>query len=109
MSVGLEHNKLKNVVESVLYADELARSNDDRLYYAVLRSISSDKGINLDQITAPNFFLMRKRNGFPAYTSVVRERRRIQADNSVLQADPNVEAMRELREEDYKEWAVRRH
>lgn len=106
MSVKTEQRKLQERVRTILLVDEDARSSDDRLYLAVINQISAEKGFNPNGITLPNFLLKRKAYGFPNYESVGRARRKIQENDETLRADPNVEAMRELKEEEYREWAV---
>lgn len=106
MSVRLENQKLHEVVKSILYIDKETRNNNDRLYLAVITQLSAEKGINLHQMSVPTFFSSRVRCGFPTYESVTRVRRKCQEEDKTLLADDDVQAMRELREEEYRDWAV---
>lgn len=106
MSVRSEQEKLKERVRTILVTDERTRNSDDRLYLAVINQLCGEKGINPKQIALPNFFLNRKMYGFPSYESVGRCRRKWQEKDETLRADVDVEAMREIREEEYREWAT---
>lgn len=101
-----EMNQLKVRVNSILLVDEKTRNNDDRLYLAVCKQIAYEIGIDLDKMSTTTFLLQRKNMGFPSYESVGRARRKEQELHAELRADANVQAMRELREEEFRKWAV---
>lgn len=106
MSVRTEQNMLKERVRSILLVDESTRNSDDKLYLAVINQIAWEKGLNPSEISIANFLINRKMYGFPSYESVGRARRKWQEADETLRADINVEAMREIREGEYVEWAT---
>lgn len=101
-----EQNLIKEIVKYVLTVDEFARDNNDRLYLAVICIIARNKGISLNNHNILVFLTNRKAWGFPTYESVTRARRKWQEKDPSLRASDNVEAMREIKEKEYKEWAI---
>lgn len=105
-SVSVEQNKLKEVVKNILIADKQTRNDNDRLVLAVYIQLCFYKGIILNDRTYSSVMINRKTWGLPSYESVTRCRRKLQEEDKTLRSDDNIQAMRELREEEYREWAV---
>ena len=108
MSVRLDNNKLMEVVRSALSTDEQTRNCNERLIVAVYGIILADKGAVLQGKDFINVMLNRKQLGLPSFESVTRVRRMVQAEDPSLKSDDNIQAMREIREVEFKEWAVTR-
>lgn len=106
MSVKLEQRILKERVRTILLVDDRTRNDNDRLYLAVITQLGAERGVNLDNTSVCKFFLHRKEWKFPTYEAVTRCRRKLQEEDKTLRSDDNVQAMRELREEEYRKWAV---
>lgn len=77
------------------------RNSDDQLYLLVCRAI------NIDILRLPFGLVMRQRKKYnlPAFESVRRTRQKIQAAHPELCACADVEAMREVNEEAFREYA----
>lgn len=106
-SVSTEQRKLKVIVENILRADPSTRNDNDRLVMAVYIQIAYEKGIMIQNHSFTTVISCRKSWGLPSYESVTRCRRKLQEADPSLRSDDNVEAMREVREEEYREWATR--
>lgn len=106
MSVRLEQNKLKEYVRQILITDERTRNDNDRLVCALYTMLLSERGACLQQLSFMSVMLNRKAYKLPSYESVTRCRRKLQEQDETLKSDDNVQAMREVMEQEYKEWAV---
>lgn len=106
MSVRLEQNKLREYVRQVLITDERTRNDNDRLIIAVYCVLLSERGVCIQNLSFVDVMLKRKAWKLPAFSSITRERQKVQEQDPDLRANDNVQAMRELREEEFKQWAV---
>lgn len=106
MGVRSEQRKVQEVVRAVMICDFETRNNNDRLVMAVYQQYAFEMGINLDDKSFHSVMLHRKEWRFPSYESITRARRKLQEQDESLRSDDNIQAMRELREEEYREWAV---
>lgn len=106
MSVRLEQNKLREYVRYVLLTDEQARNCNERLIVAVYCMLLSERGACIQNLSFVDVMLKRKAWKLPSFESITRERRKLQEQDETLRGDINVQAMRELREMEFKEWAV---
>lgn len=106
MSVRTEQNKLRAIVQSVLLTDEDTRNCNERLVVAVYNIILAERGTTLQGKEFINIMLNRKQMGLPSFESVTRCRRKLQEEDPSLRSDDNIQAMREIREYEFKEWAV---
>ena len=89
----------------IMQKEPQARNNDNYLYLQVLKAIGQKNGIDLDSMSVTRFLLQLKPLGFPAFESVGRARRKIQADYPELAANSTVEAGRMLNEEVFRSYA----
>lgn len=95
--------KVTDLVLEILQNDRQARNSDDYLYHEVC------KKTNPDILTAPFNMVLTgfKSYGVPAYESVGRARRLIQAQNPDLRADDAVSDFRYENEIRYEEYSRR--
>ncbi len=91
-----DKRQIKNLVYEILETDAKARNSDAYLYVEVVRRLAP--GL----VYAPLAIAMAD-SRMPNYETVRRSRQNVQADNPQLCADSDVEAMRALEEESYKE------
>ena len=96
---------VSGMVQRLLEEHPNTRSSDNTLYYMVCRDIGRQNGVNIEQMSMPQFLLRMKEYGFPPFESVRRSRQKIQHDHPELSADANVEAARMLNEEVYRKFA----
>ena len=106
MSIKAEQEKLQTKVKRILIEKPYTRNSDDLLYAEMLKSVATEKGISLADHSIITLLVNRKVFGLPSYESVGRARRKLQETDETLRADDNVEAMREMLAEEYKEWAI---
>lgn len=88
--------QIKRIVEEVLRTDKKARSDDDHLYVEVLRKT------NPELLYQPFYITMTDKRR-PNTETVRRSRQWCQEHFKELAADVDVEAMRDLQEEMYRE------
>lgn len=93
------------LVLEILKASPRARNSDNYLLYAVYATVGKRHGIDIDKMSVPTFFLHLKEYGFPSPETVRRTRQKIQATHPELCGSDDVEAMRELREESFRNYA----
>lgn len=101
-------NELKTTQEIVMEAlksQPMARNSDNYLYYWVYEVIGKEKGIDINSMSIPRFFLCMKDYGFPSTETIRRTRQKIQAEHPELAGDDNVEAQRMLNEEAFRKYA----
>ena len=92
---------LQDLVEDVLDNSYAARNSDDLLYYYVIKRKSPEaleKGLG-------DFLLHRSKWGIPNIESVTRARRKICERRPDLRGNDEVEAGRELNEEEFRKYA----
>lgn len=106
MSVRTEQRKLQEYVKQILTTDEQTRNCNERLVVAVYSVLLAERGTVLQGKEFINIMLNRKAYKLPSFESITRCRRKLQEQDETLRADSNVQAMRELRETEYREWAV---
>ena len=105
MGMTTELNNTTAMVKSVLISHPQARNSDNYLYYTICKHIGRRKGIDVDSMSMPTFFLHLKDYGFPGFETVRRSRQKIQAEYPELAGDSNVEGQRLLNKEAFKEYA----
>lgn len=101
-------NELKttqDLVFGILKEYKKARSSDNFLFYKVYQKIASRNGIDLDSMYVPIFLLQMKELGFPSIETIRRTRQKIQAIHPELCGSDDVEAFRELEEEEFRNYA----
>ena len=93
---------LQNEVREILTNKPYTRNSDRDLYCAYLAKF--DPSV----LRAP-FVIVMQNKDLPSIESVGRARRKVQELYPELRADANVEAFREVREEEYRDYAVGVH
>lgn len=104
----INKEELKNIVDLVhafLRDDPETRSSDSVLYYKILDVYGKRKGIDIESMPIPCFFLQMA-GEFPNYESVRRSRQKIQAKYPELSANKNVKQFRDENEAVFREFAV---
>ncbi len=97
--------EVSNLVHELLINEPACRNSDNILYWRVLQTMGSRKGIDVEKMSVPTLLFHMKEYGLPSIESVGRARRKIQEHNPELCADDDVEAYREVLEEEYREYA----
>ena len=95
----------QDIVMEILKASPRARNSDNYLLCIVYATIGKRNGIDIDNMSAIQFFLHLKEYGFPSPETIRRARQKIQAAHPELCGSDDVEAFRELREETFKNYA----
>lgn len=89
---------IEPLVRSILEANPRTRNDDNFLYMKIVEAVSPEL------MNVP-FHKAICDSRMPNYESVRRIRQKIQASDPSLAADENVEAMRMLREEEFRSYA----
>lgn len=97
--------KLTPIVKKHLEESVEARNSDNVLYLRVLRDICRERGIDVENMSVPTLFNNIPALHLPTCESVGRARRKLQSDFPELRANADVEAFRELNEEDMRRYA----
>ena len=92
-------------VKEILTNDKASRNSDDRLYYLVCKEMLAKRGVDIYKITFASALLHRKEHCIPPYETVRRTRQKIQSEYPELRSAADVEAMRMVREEEFKTYA----
>ena len=98
-------NKISDLVHEILIKEPACRNSDNILYWRVLQTIGSRKGIDVANMSVPALLFHMREYGLPSIESVGRARRKIQEHNPELGADDTVEGYRMLLEEEFREYA----
>lgn len=94
----------QDLVKEILKTSPKARNSDNYLLYAVYSTVGKRHGIDIDNMSVPTFFLHLKEYELPSPETIRRTRQKIQAAYPEL-AGCDVEAMRKIREETYRDYA----
>lgn len=97
--------ELSKRVKTILEGNEAARNSDNVLYLHLLREMGKEKGIDIDKMSVPMLLIHCRDLGLPTLESVGRARRKVQAKYPHLCGDDDVEACRQLNEEEYRRFA----
>ena len=97
--------KVAKDVKLILTVDEKARNSDDYLYSLICRMRLLDLGTDADSIAFVDVMKHRKALGLPPYETVRRARQKIQQHHPDLRANADVEVMREVKEEEFRNYA----
>lgn len=95
----------QDLVKEILKTSPKARNSDNYLLYAVYSTVGKRHGIDIDNMSVPIFFLHLKEYGLPSPETIRRTRQKIQAAYPELARCDDVEAMRKVREEIYRDYA----
>jgi hypothetical protein len=93
------------LVKEVLLNDKMARNSDNYLYYIICKAKLKGLGIDIKSLSLQDGLLHRSEYGLPAFETVRRSRQKIQADNPALAGTAEIEAIRMIREESFREFA----
>lgn len=104
MGKAAELKTASNIIIDILKKFPEARNSDDCLYILVCRSINS----NVSTKPFDEVLINRNKYGLPAFETVRRSRQKLQAMYPELRACADVEAMREVNEEVFREYAIQR-
>lgn len=99
---------LKNttaLVKSILTHDEKCRNSDSFLYLKVLTEVGKQKGIDIEKMSIPYFFMNLHGAGLPPFESVRRARQKVQAAFPELAACDKVNDFRAQNESEYRAFA----
>lgn len=91
--------EVSKIVEDILNKDPMTRNNDRYLYLEVVRAVKPEL------LNVP-FCIAYMDEGIPSTETVRRSRQKIQADNPHLAAEPQVEGMREIKKEEFFDYAI---
>ena len=94
---------LTKLIESELEEHPNTRDDDYFLYYRICKELNPT--LDLNMVSLADYLLRKRQLNLPAFDSVSRIRRKVQAGRTDLAADATVEAGRELREEKFVEYA----
>lgn len=95
----------KQLVHAALKTSEQCRNSDNFLYYVVCKAKLAAKGISIDEISFKDALLRRNELGLPVFESCRRSRQKLQREFPELAGTAEVEAMRVVNEEAYREFA----
>jgi hypothetical protein len=104
MSVGL--NTTKAIVKSILEKYPRTRNSDSYLYLKVIQHFDKEYCTNIQNITVQDF-LNNMYDGvpIPPFESVRRSRQKLQEEHPHLAACSEVQLLRDLNEDAYREFA----
>ena len=92
-------------VKLILTVDEKARNSDDYLYSVICRMRLLDNNIDATRISFVDVMSRRKELNLPPYETVRRSRHKIQQHHPELRGNADVEAMRMVKEEEFRNYA----
>lgn len=101
-------SKLKTteaLVKSILEKDARTRNNDNFLYLKVLDELDSERGTNIVGMNVVAFLSCQSELDIPSFKTVERCRRKIARSNPELAGNSEVEAFREVKETEFREYA----
>ena len=98
--------KISNMVKILLEDDERCRNSDSYLYLQIVKDTAAMNGIDLRNVTVPDFLLSMGKE-FPPFETVRRTRQKVQATYPELCASERVEAFRAENEKIFREYARR--
>lgn len=96
---------IHEVVLDIMKSNPKTRNSDNYLFYEVYAVIGKRKGINIEEMSVPRFFLHLSEYGFPSTETIRRTRQKIQSQYPELAGNSTVEGQRLLNEEVFKEYA----
>lgn len=103
-----ELRSTNDIVMEILKESEKARNSDNYLICLVLTKIAKKKGIDIEKMSLPQCLLHMKEYGLPSFETIRRTRQKIQATHPELAGSDDVEALRVVREEEFRSYARER-
>lgn len=101
----LSLKRTTDIVKKLLIDKPECRNSDNILYYNVLKYVGQKNGVDIEKMSIPTFLLRMKDYGFPGFETVRRSRQKMQADFPELSATDEVEGYRNLKEQEYRNYA----
>jgi hypothetical protein len=98
--------KMSELVEELLVKDEKCRNSDAYLYFQVLATVSKQKGIDINNMTVPEFLLKMHGNALPIFETIRRTRQKVQEMHPELSACETVKQFRAENETEYLEFSL---
>ena len=105
MEKSKELKTTQEIVLDVLKTQPRARNSDNYLYYCVYAFLGRQKGLNVEAMSMPRFFLNMSKYGLPSTETIRRARQKIQADNPELCGSSTVEGRRMMNKEVFRDYA----
>ena len=105
MNIPKQLKTTTDIVKYILQKHPQARNSDNELYLRVLGVLGTQKGIDLNTMSIPTFFMRLKEYGFPSLETVGRVRRKVVETHPELAGNSTVEAHRILNEETFRDYA----
>lgn len=93
------------LVKQALSISTRARNSDNYLYYLICKGKLQGQGIDIDSISLKDGLLNRQEYGLPNYETVRRTRQKIQEHCPELASSAEIEEMRAINEEAFREYA----
>ena len=97
-------NTTKLVKEALLNSIR-ARNSDNYLYYLICKGKLQGQGLDIDSVSLKDGLLNRQEYGLPNFETVRRTRQKIQEHCPELSGTIEVEAIRAINEEAFREYA----
>lgn len=93
------------LVKYLLTTAPETRSNDSFLYYNVLKEVGIQRGIDIEAVSIPNFFLNLHGSAVPCFETVRRTRQKLQEHYPHLASTEPVKGFRTANEAEYRAFA----
>lgn len=93
------------LVKYILTTYPKTRSSDSFLYFKVLKEVGRQRGIDIEAMSIPNFFLNIHGTAVPCFETVRRTRQKLQQHYPYLASSEPVKAVRTANEAEYREFA----
>lgn len=93
------------LVKVALETNEKTRNSDTYLYYVICKGLLKAKGVDIDNISFQDGLLHRKEYNLPAFETVRRTRQKMQRNNPELAGTEEIEVMRTIKEEQFRDYA----
>lgn len=93
------------LVRAALEHNTKARNSDTYLYYVICKGLLNAKGIKIDKISLKDGLLHRKEYNLPNFETVRRTRQKIQRNHPELAGTEEIEVMRTIKEEQFRDYA----
>lgn len=93
------------LVQAALETNPKTRENDTYLYYVICKGLLKAKGMDIDKVSFEDGLLHRKEYDLPNFETVRRTRQKIQRSNPELAGREEIEAIRTIREEMFRNYA----
>lgn len=93
------------LVKEALIHNPKTRNSDNYLYFVICKAKLAGQGIDISKVNLSDALLNRESLGLPQFETVRRTRQKIQADNPELKGTSEVEAMRAIKEEAFRDFA----